>query len=317
MLARRTTTWPRRCSTARCDAAGRTRVRCARATAPGPTASCAKVARVAGALRALGVAAGRSGRDPDAGQARGGGGAARRDLRTARSRCRSASWPAPTTSASCCADSGAARPSCTRPPRRSSTRSGASADAARGHGASAAAAGRARLRRAWRARGARRPAAAAGRRRRDRRPALLGRRPERDDRRRRGVPHAHATPLRAVRASRRGSLGLRDERPRASRRRGCRPPTASAPGSCSRSPPAPRRSSCPSSRARAPCSRVMRAVRPTVLFATPSLYGQLSRDALERRAASGRSRALRACVSGAEGMPAGSPSGCARCSAST
>lgn len=120
--------------------------------------------------------------------------------------------------------------------------------------------------------------------------------------RRRGVPHTHATPLRAFESLCRGPLPL-DEQDRVLSV--ARMWTAYGIGAGLLFPLAAGAETLllPEQ----PHSRVLFAAvqsfSPTVLFATPSLLGQLSRDALK----AGLDRplaALRFCVSGAEDLPA-------------
>jgi benzoate-CoA ligase len=119
--------------------------------------------------------------------------------------------------------------------------------------------------------------------------------------RRRGVPHSHATPLRAFESLCRGPLPL-DEQDRVLSV--ARMWTAYGIGAGLVFPLAAGAETLllPEQ----PHSRVlfaaMQSFLPTVLFATPSLLGQLSRDALK----AGLDRplaALRFCVSGAEDLP--------------
>ena len=119
--------------------------------------------------------------------------------------------------------------------------------------------------------------------------------------RRRGVPHTHATPLRAFESLRSGPVPLgEDDRVLSVVRLW----TAYGLGSGLLFPLAAGAETLllpeqPHSRA---IFAAVDSFRPTALFATPSVYGQLARDAL----AAGRDRplaALRICVSGAEDLP--------------
>jgi len=119
--------------------------------------------------------------------------------------------------------------------------------------------------------------------------------------RRRGVPHSHATPLRAFESLCRGPLPMGEEDRVLSV---VRLWTAYGLGAGLLFPLAagaeillmPEQ---PHSRA---VFAALESFRPTVLFATPSVYGQLARDA-EARGLERPLAELRFCVSGAEDMP--------------
>jgi len=119
--------------------------------------------------------------------------------------------------------------------------------------------------------------------------------------RRRGVPHAHATPLRAFESLRRGPLPLgEDDRVLSVVRLW----TAYGIGVGLLFPLAAGAETLllpeqPHSRA---IFAAVESWKPTALFATPSVYGQLARDA-EARGLSRPLGSLRVCVSGAEDMP--------------
>jgi len=120
--------------------------------------------------------------------------------------------------------------------------------------------------------------------------------------RRRGVPHAHATPMRAFESLRRGPLPLGEQDRVLSV---VRLWTAYGIGAGLLFPLAAGAETLllpeqPHSRA---LFAAVTSFQPTVLFATPSVYGQMARDAL----AGGLERPLASlsfCVSGAEDLPA-------------
>jgi len=117
----------------------------------------------------------------------------------------------------------------------------------------------------------------------------------------RGVPHRHATPLIAFESFARGTIGM-DENDRVLSV--VRLSTAYGLGVGMLFPLAAGAETAflPQQPHSSLLFWVVERLQPTILFATPSVYGQLARDA----EAAGRNRplsGLRACVSGAEGMP--------------